>query len=79
MNRAGEGVNTYIQTVAHSLQESLELRAGCGHTVLVTGHEAGHESEGVSGILLLDLSVKSETQAQGSAQGTCTAFDLYIQ
>lgn len=27
---------------------------------LVSGHEADHESEGVSGVLLLELSVKSE-------------------
>ncbi len=41
------------------------------------GHEARHESEGVSGVLLLELSVKSET-AQRSAQGMYSVFDLCV-
>ncbi|KAI4828545.1 hypothetical protein KUCAC02_022627 [Chaenocephalus aceratus] len=44
---------------------------------LVMGHKAGHESEGVSGVLLLELSVKSEL-ALWSARGQCTLFDRCV-
>lgn len=44
---------------------------------LMMGHEAGHESEGASGVLLLELSVKSET-AQWSSQGVYSVFDLCV-
>lgn len=73
--RAGDGVALWTAPDSPSATEAWGRVKQGG---LVLGHRVGHESQGVSTVRLLELSVK-RTTAQGFASGVYSVFDLCVR
>lgn len=73
--RAGDGVALWTAPDSPSASET---RGQVKQGGLVSGHRVGHESQGVSGVRFLELSVKC-TMAQWFASGVYSVFDLCVR